>query len=450
MKKIKKWFTLVELIVAVSILAILSAIWFVSYSGYIAWVRDTNRVSQLWELSDALNVFYAKYPLPLPDDYIDIKIWNRVIWYQWNLWKSVLNRIDFQWNAIDPDTNQNFIYSLSENKKHFTLSALLENDDYGDIIWKNYTTTYAAENEFRYPYITGDRFWVIYDDFNFWVHQVQEFKNQGFINIADIWTNNMKAYITNTQVLSGTWNALLPMSPNYDCKRILDITSQAKSGMYSIDPDGDNTYSSVYCDMVHDWGGWTIASMLWTVKSTTAQEEATNLFDTWVSGFVTSISDNIWDKWSINNIWLDKYNRDIYIQCESEFDFYKWYESPFTIYNFPESDKPHLIKTNKEGTTLASKNLEARWKTHNYTLSQDYWDSWKPNSMYFVREEDRNDRLFLLHARLWVGNNAGTTYNYDEQSPAYSPEVPTGTTEFKLISPTNYCYSAIRINLSEN
>ena len=450
MKINKTWFTLVELIVVVSILAILSAIWFVSYSGYITWVRDTNRISQLWELWDSLNVFYAQNPLPMPDDYIDIKIGNRLIGYQWNLWKSVLNKIDFNGNALDPDTSEYFVYALSQNKKYFTLGALLENDDYNNPLASSNKGVYASENEGKYPYITWDRFWVIYDEFNVAAHQLTSFIEQWSIDIADIWSNNMKAFLSNTEILSGTWNALLPMSPNYDCKRILDITTQAKDWVYSIDPDGDNLYSSVYCDMTHDGWGWTIATMLGTEKVGTTQEEATNMFDTWVNGFVTSLTNNISDKGNLNNVWNDNYNRDLLFQCTSEFDYYKWYHSPFVIYNFPAEDKSHLLKTNKAGTTFSSKNLQARWKTFNYTLSQDYWDSSKVNSMYFVRAENRSARLFIMHARLWVWNNAGTTYIYDEKSPAYSADVPTWTTEFKLLTPTNYCYSAVRMNLSWN
>ena len=68
MKKGIKAFTLVELIVVITILAILATIWFVSFSGYLAWTRDTNRVAQLKSMSDALELYRTKKDLPIPDD----------------------------------------------------------------------------------------------------------------------------------------------------------------------------------------------------------------------------------------------------------------------------------------------------------------------------------------------------------------------------------------------
>ena len=65
-------FTLVELIVVITIVGILSTVGFVSYSGYLTGARDSNRISQLTKLSDSLQVYAATRSLPLPDDAINI------------------------------------------------------------------------------------------------------------------------------------------------------------------------------------------------------------------------------------------------------------------------------------------------------------------------------------------------------------------------------------------
>ena len=65
-------FTLVELIVVITIVGILSTVGFISYSGYLAGARDSNRYSQLTKLSDALQVYATTKSLPLPADYLDI------------------------------------------------------------------------------------------------------------------------------------------------------------------------------------------------------------------------------------------------------------------------------------------------------------------------------------------------------------------------------------------
>ena len=75
-----KAFTLVELIVVVTILAILATIGFVSYSGYLTGVRDTNRIASLTAISDGLELYRTTNDLPDPDGAIDIQIeWLDII-----------------------------------------------------------------------------------------------------------------------------------------------------------------------------------------------------------------------------------------------------------------------------------------------------------------------------------------------------------------------------------
>lgn len=59
MIKNKKWFTLVELIVVITILAILGSIAFVSLQGYSADTRNSKRVSDLSSISSKVNIVNA-------------------------------------------------------------------------------------------------------------------------------------------------------------------------------------------------------------------------------------------------------------------------------------------------------------------------------------------------------------------------------------------------------
>lgn len=61
----KKWFTLVELIIVITILAILGTIWFVSFQWYTADARNTKRTSDLSSLQWALEAKRAWTSLSL-------------------------------------------------------------------------------------------------------------------------------------------------------------------------------------------------------------------------------------------------------------------------------------------------------------------------------------------------------------------------------------------------
>ncbi len=445
-KKIKG-FTIVELIVVVTILAVLSTIWFVAYGGYLWWVRDANRVWQLQSVVDAMNLYTTRYTLPTPENYIEIKSDDIIIWYQWEIWEKTLNLIEYQWKWIDPKYDEYFTYRTNKNSNNFAIMTYLEEQKIKTFS-SFHQNTFANNYKKRYPYILWSKVWIIINDQNIPINKIWDITDIGYFDIQNVWSMYYSAIFSNNYTLTANTKGLLPILPNYDCKRIKDMNPQKKSWIERIDPDGDNITHEVYCEMNYDGWGWTLSTMLATNRTSTISEEAANLFDTQDTSFITSIDEDIRDKWNLNNVWTDSYNRDILFQCVSKFEEFKWYQSPFIIYNFEAIDKSNLTKLNKQWTQFSSKNLEASWKSHNYTLSENYWDSSKDNAMYFVRQEDEDARLFILHARIWAGNNAGTSYIYDEKSPAYSQFISTGTTEFKLISPTNYCYSATRLNLS--
>jgi len=135
--KNKKAFTFVELIVSVVIITILSAIWFSSYVWYISDSRDSQRKSDLSQLSSSLKVYKQKR------------------WYYWNPWNAF--NMTYGWTGIvfqgklnqnvhidsleklpiDPNNGQYYSYSITTNKQEFELASSLENWDYPKalLIW---------------------------------------------------------------------------------------------------------------------------------------------------------------------------------------------------------------------------------------------------------------------------------------------------------------------------
>ncbi|MDD5377025.1 MAG: prepilin-type N-terminal cleavage/methylation domain-containing protein [Candidatus Gracilibacteria bacterium] len=85
-------FTLVELIVVITILVILGTIAFMSLSGYSGNARDSSRVSDLTNLSKGLDIASIKTgSYPTPDNPFTITYSGGIIWTQGTIGDSVIN-----------------------------------------------------------------------------------------------------------------------------------------------------------------------------------------------------------------------------------------------------------------------------------------------------------------------------------------------------------------------
>jgi len=85
-------FTLVELIVVITILAILWTIAFISLQWYSKSSRDSVRISDVSNMKTSLELFHLnawKYPLPDDDQEVTFS-WN-TLWYQWEFWTNVVS-----------------------------------------------------------------------------------------------------------------------------------------------------------------------------------------------------------------------------------------------------------------------------------------------------------------------------------------------------------------------
>lgn len=122
-----KWFTLVELIITITIIAILSTIGFNSYVWYLWEARDSERKANMWEIKTALKLYKQKrWSYPLPWDTFNITNSWVIVAIQWKLNESVtLNTMDKI--PIDPYTSKNYFYSITKNKQEAEVVLTLEN-----------------------------------------------------------------------------------------------------------------------------------------------------------------------------------------------------------------------------------------------------------------------------------------------------------------------------------
>jgi len=130
-QKQKLGFTLVELIVVITILAILWTIAFISLQWYSTSARDSARISDISRIKTSLELFkieWAKYPEPTNP--VSIMYNSQEAWTQWDFWQTTFSNVDkLDRIPVDPTTNEPYIYSVTNTRKEFELLWMLEWDD---------------------------------------------------------------------------------------------------------------------------------------------------------------------------------------------------------------------------------------------------------------------------------------------------------------------------------
>lgn len=251
----KKWFTVVELLVAVLIVAVLAVVWFIQFTVFLSTSRDANRISQVAEIYDGFVGLEIRWTLPLPTDYIEIIKWDKLITYQWHVWERILHQMEFSGRWKDPETDEYFSYSLTRNKKSISIMTFLEDDP----VLKNYVTqneVYA--NEYKYPYIEWEKVGIILDNTNNPVDRLEAYKKTWEFDLQSTDTQLYKLYLANDEDFIWTKNNLINISKDYSCKRIRDLDPSTQNGIFPLDTDGDGILESNYCNMQIEGWGWTL------------------------------------------------------------------------------------------------------------------------------------------------------------------------------------------------
>lgn len=122
-------FTLIELVVAATILVILTSIWFYSYTENIADARDWVRQTDISSLGSELSLYKKQRgAFPVPWDNFEIHNRGEVVAYQGYMNNSVtLSTADKL--PTDPDLEIPYIYSTTKNRQEYQLALTIENND---------------------------------------------------------------------------------------------------------------------------------------------------------------------------------------------------------------------------------------------------------------------------------------------------------------------------------
>lgn len=135
MKNAKRWFTLVEIIIVLTIITLMATIAIYHYVWNLVNGRNALRVSDMSNINMALNSHkqqFLEYPIPwgveknIPP-YI-VKNGSVNIFHQWYL-NNEVSIVNFTSLPKDPLTKTNYLYSVSHNKLFFQIGMGLEITD---------------------------------------------------------------------------------------------------------------------------------------------------------------------------------------------------------------------------------------------------------------------------------------------------------------------------------
>lgn len=230
----KKAFTLVEILVSISIIAIISSIWFLAFSKNLETARIAEQKSKAIEIQKWLNILLQKdWKLPLPVDYNTIKDWNKILSFQWKIKKSLLEDI---W--IDNEIWEIFLYRVWFWRNSFSIWYEKWDENIKSI------ETYWSDLGFIYE--KGD----ILErdlDLNSWSLDISNIKLILWKNKEEIITwNNLFDFL---KVRNWIWSS---------CKDLIDSDSSLSWQNWIYFIRKQNSFLKVYCDMTSSWWWWTM------------------------------------------------------------------------------------------------------------------------------------------------------------------------------------------------
>lgn len=254
--KSKTAFTLVELIVVISILAILGTISFLSYGNFSIDARESKRISNLGKIENQLDIFKTEFSrYPEPDNSIDIYASGSLVGKQGEAGESFLRAVRIGWSISDPlDGNPFTYYSLADGSA-MQIMWLMEKQE--TISYFPISQSYAAniESNNRYPKLLGQKIGILTDENYIPLNKISGITDIDIVNTNDTYI----AHYSDKNFITGTWSTLRNSTPRTSCKRLAELNLWGKNWIYKITPIGQNSLD-VYCDFEID--GWVGATLI--------------------------------------------------------------------------------------------------------------------------------------------------------------------------------------------
>lgn len=214
LQKILKWFTLVELIIVIWIVATLSAAAFLILTHRMSKSRDARKIADINSLSKGVLIYELEnfgYPSPSNSISLTDQYWNE-IWKQWLFDKAVVDQLSSIHKTVkDPFTNEYYSYTTYDKYRWFEIWTFME------ALWKVtyniHNKAFAESTEEINPYV-----------FVYWKVKVCEDNWEiKYPNPISVYDNNNFKY-ANTKTMWRWWKIMFNMKYLNWSKKVLEWT----------------------------------------------------------------------------------------------------------------------------------------------------------------------------------------------------------------------------------
>lgn len=254
-----KAFTLVELVVVITIVGILSTVGFVAYTDYLKGVRDGSRAQQMSSLFRSIELYSTKRKIPLSQSAILVSYSGAQIWHQWDIDQDILDKIRYSDGWFDPKTKLPYTYFVSQDRKSAQLLWYFEEQN-SDFLTQTLDFSSYASYESYFPKVYGSELWILIDSsLKIPMHKIATGSIDLFQN-----SSNITALLTNNQSISTQSGDFYALIPNTSCSKLQSLLLNMASWIYKINPSAWEGLMEVYCEMDDSekwhWAWWTLVA----------------------------------------------------------------------------------------------------------------------------------------------------------------------------------------------
>lgn len=237
-------FTLVELIVVITILVILWTIAFLNLWGFQGNARDSRRISDITNITKGLDIFSIKNGIfPTPDSKsIALTVSGVLIGTQWYVGANVLSIIRMS-DTKDPLDGTYYTYTINADNTKYQILSLMEDSSTKLTNVPVLIPQAFAGYETRTPSVKGDTLGILLGSTGSTMNQpIQELYNAGSFTGVEFMTNNVEytAVFDEKSKVSGTGARLSEalLIYNKSLASVFDQSLVAYWDMETVTPKG--------------------------------------------------------------------------------------------------------------------------------------------------------------------------------------------------------------------